>query len=319
MTHHTFLIEAKNVGERVDVFLSENLHPLSRSQAKKLIDEAKVLLKGKKIKPSYELRAGDVLEVEIPPPASSDVLPEELPLDILFEDEDIIVVNKSAGMVVHPGPGHQEGTLVNALLGHCKDLSGIGGELKPGIVHRLDKGTSGVMVAAKNDAAHLHLAAQFADRTIQKTYFAVVVGACKDLSGRIESSIGRSMSDRKKISSRTSKGRRALTEWRILERLGHSLSTLEIGLRTGRTHQIRVHMCEMGHPLVGDEVYGGRTRAKGIRDELLRDVILAFPRPALHSLKLRLLHPRTLESMLFTAPLAEDIEALLGRCREILK
>jgi 23S rRNA pseudouridine1911/1915/1917 synthase len=223
------------------------------------------------------------------------------------------VINKSVDMVVHPAPGNFTGTLVNALLAHCKDLSGIGGELKPGIVHRLDKGTSGVMVVAKNDAAHLGLSQQFKDRTVTKIYGALVYGAPKD-RGRIDKEIGRSLGDRKKMSTETKKGRAAYTEWKVLERYGKYLSWLEVNLGTGRTHQIRVHLTDLGHPLVGDSQYG-RGGPHRVPEGLLREALEGFERPALHAWKLSFKHPRTREVLEFEAPIPNDLQELLEKLR----
>lgn len=301
----------------MDVFVSSKIDGVSRSRAKHLIEDGLVRLDGHAVKASHCVASGDRVVVEIPPPAAPSAESEEIPLDVIYEDADIIVVNKPAGMVVHPAAGHPRGTLVNALLAHCKDLSGIGGELKAGIVHRLDMGTSGAIIAAKNDAAHHSLASQFKDRTVRKIYIALVIGSMRGDSGIIDASIGRSLRDRKRISSHTKKGREALTEWRVLERFGKGLSLLEVRILTGRTHQIRVHLAEAGHPLAGDPVYGGPRKAKMIADPRVREVIQNFLRPALHAQRMEITHPRTNRRMEFEAKLPKDIERLLGELRRL--
>jgi 23S rRNA pseudouridine1911/1915/1917 synthase len=301
---------------RLDVYLAESDLGLTRSHAKQLIEKGFVQVKGKRAKASLHLEEGDVVHVTIPPPESYDVQAEDIPLDVIFEDEDVIVINKPVGMVVHPAVGNFSGTLVNALLGHCKDLSGIGGELKPGIVHRLDKGTSGIMVAAKNDQAHQNLSKQFMDRTVTKIYGALVYGVPQTESGVIDKPIGRSMKDRKRMSTRTSKGRIALTEWKVLERFNNYLVWLEVNLGTGRTHQIRVHLSAMGHPLVGDDTYG-RGGPNRVKAGNLRKLVAVFDRPALHAWKLGFDHPRTGERVELEATLPNDLVELLERLRGV--
>lgn len=306
-----------DAGKRVDVFVSSKLSDLTRSRVKGLIDEGHVKVNGKPVKASQKVSPGDEISVEIPPLAEPSAGPEDIPLDILFEDSDIIVVNKSAGLVVHPAAGHETGTLVNALLHHCKDLSGIGGELKAGIVHRLDLGTSGVIVAAKNDAAHHSLADQFQNRSVDKIYGALVFGRMRDMSGSMDFPIGRSEGDRKRHSSYTRKGREAYTEWRVLEEFSGPLSWLEVTIGTGRTHQIRVHLSEVGHPLVGDPLYGGGKKLNRVTSDDVRNVIAALDHPALHSWKLTLDHPRSGERMTFEAPIADDLNGILVELRKI--
>ena len=298
---------------RLDAFVSSSVVGLTRSRAKALIEGGFVVINGLSAKAARSVAAGDRVTVEVPPPRPPTALPEEIPLDVIYEDGDIIVVAKRAGMVVHPSAGHPGGTLVNALLAHCGDLSGVGGELRAGIVHRLDRGTSGCIVAAKNDAAHHALAAQFKARTVSKVYLALVFGSMKGESGRFEQPIGRSTGDRKRMSARTAKGRASLTEWRVVERVGRELSWLEIALRTGRTHQIRVHFAEAGHPLVGDDVYGGSKRASRLPPGDIRGVVEAFGRPALHAWKLSIDHPKSGKRMEFISPLPEDISGLLAQ------
>ncbi len=310
---HIITVEDEGAGMRVDAFIAARVEGLTRSQVKRLLDEECVRVDGKQVKASYAVEAGEVIDVCVPPPREPSAIAQEIPLDVLHEDADIIVVNKPAGMVVHPAAGHPDGTLMNALLAHCDDLSGIGGELKAGIVHRLDVGTTGVIVAAKNDAAHQKLSDQFQARTVLKIYGALVFGAMPERSGRIESELGRCEGDRKKISSHTRKGRIAITEWRVLDQLPGPTSWLEIRLHTGRTHQIRVHLAEENHPLVGDPLYGGARKLKRITDATVEKLVAPIDRPLLHAWRLGLDHPRTGERMEFVAPLPEDIEDALFR------
>ncbi len=298
------------------MYLASSNLDISRSRIKQLIEEGLVTVGGRQAKASYHVRAGDAIEVNIPTPREAIAEPEDIPLDVIYEDGDIIVVNKPVGMVVHPAAGNLRGTLVNALLGHCTDLSGIGGELKPGIVHRLDKDTSGVMVVAKTDPAHLYLSRQFKARLVKKIYGAVVYGAPKGDAGTIDKPIGRSMTDRKRMSTRTKKGRIARTEWRVVERFGKYLAWLMITLKTGRTHQIRVHLADIGHPLVGDPTYG-RGGPHRVPEGALRDAIAGFSRPALHAWKLGFTHPRKHQWMEFEAPLPSDINNFLEQLRHI--
>lgn len=296
---------------RLDVFLTSELKNFTRARIQKLIDDGFVLVNGCESKSSHKIKRADKISVEVPPPETHDLTPEEIPLNVLYEDSDIIVVNKPADMVVHPACGNWKGTLVNALLAHCKDLSGVGGVIKPGIVHRLDRGTSGVIVAAKNDQSHLELSRQFKDRTVKKIYKALVYGAVKNDSGVIDTPIGRSVRDRKKFSTRTRKGRVALTEWNVVKRYNNDLTLVEIKLKTGRTHQIRVHFAEAGHPLVGDHVYGSARQQKRVSDERRRKVVSSFGHPALHAARIGFEHPTKKEWMEFEAPLPPDFKELL--------
>lgn len=316
---HHIIVSSEQAGMRLDALVAAAVPAVSRSRAKRLIDEGLVLVNGAVKKASHLIVEGEKIAVEIPPPREASAAPQPIPLDVLFEDADIIVVNKHAGMVVHPAAGHPDGTLVNALLFHCGDLSGIGGELKAGIVHRLDAGTSGAIIAAKNDEAHRALAAQFKVRSVQKIYLALVFGAMRAEAGRFDQPIGRSRGDRKRMSAHTRKGRDSLTEWRVAERFGKALSWIEIRLRTGRMHQIRVHFAEAGHPLVGDPLYGGQRKAGRLPPGGLRDIAQVFPRPALHAWKLAIDHPRTNERMEFVAPMPHDIQVLLKKLRGVLR
>jgi len=287
-------------GQRVDFVLSQQMG-ISRSQAQRWIAAERVRLNGRVPRPSGRVRSGDEIDAEPPEPVASIVAPEAIPLSILYEDEDLIVVDKRAGLVVHPAPGHPSGTLVNALLHHCRDLAGVGGVLRPGIVHRLDRGTSGVLVVAKSDAAHTGLAEQFHDHSIEREYRALVRCLPGADSGRVDRPIGRHPRDRKRMSVRFRFGREAHTAWRVLRRFPTSLRTwLAVLPETGRTHQIRVHLASAGMPIVGDSVYG---RSKRTEDN--------FGRPALHAQVLGFRHPRTGEHLRFEAPLPEDLENLL--------
>jgi len=301
--------------ERLDMAVAWLFPKISRSAAKRLIEAGNVSLnRDKAEKPSIKVKEGDIISITVPPSRALPLEGEALELDILYEDKDIIVVNKQAGLVVHPGAGVKKGTLVNAILHHCKDLSGIGGVLRPGIVHRLDKGTSGVMVIAKNDAAHLDLSAQFKARQVEKRYLALVYGRLATDSGEIVAPIGRHRVDRKKMSTVTNKGRAALTQYTVKERFGRELTYVDIKLGTGRTHQIRVHFSHLGHPLVGDDLYGGKA-IKRLFNELLLSIVKIFNRPFLHSHKLGFKHPETGKYMEFTAGLPSDMETLLNELR----
>jgi 23S rRNA pseudouridine1911/1915/1917 synthase len=290
----TFHLDETQGGERLDQFLRAQLPEHSRAFLQKLIEDKHVLVSGRPAKASYTVRAGDSITVEIPPPHPLETQPEKITLDVLFEDDDLIVLNKPAGMVVHPAAGNFTGTLVNALLHHCRGkLAGIGGVERPGIVHRLDKGTSGCIVVAKTDVAHQSLVAQFKSRRVKKIYRAVCLGRLARPTGKIETDIGRSNRDRKKMSATARRGRPALTEYRVLKQHA-DCALVELTLHTGRTHQIRVHMAHIGHPLVGDATYG---RAK-----------IPVERPLLHAYKLGFTHPRTGLYQEFTAPMPADFK-----------
>ena len=251
----------------------------------------------------------------IPAPKPAGALPEDIPLRIVHEDPFLLVVDKPAGMVVHPAAGHSGGTLVNALLHHCRDLSGIGGVLRPGIVHRLDKETSGLLVVAKSDEAHRGLAGQFKRREVRKTYQAIVYGDPKTDGGRIEAPVGRHPTDRKRMSTQSRRGKGAATVWRVRERFG-AFSLLEVEIETGRTHQIRVHLADIGHPVVGDRIYGGAGRSRTVADPGVRARIRALDRQALHARRLSFAHPVTGEALQFTAPLPEELASLCASLRE---
>lgn len=302
---------------RLDQFISLQYKDITRSQAKRLVETDNVIVNGVIChKPSHEIKEGDKVEVNIPEPKMTKTEPEEIVLEILYEDADIIVINKSAGMVVHPAAGNLRGTLVNALLHHCKDLSGIGGELRPGIVHRLDKGTSGVMVVAKNDSAHQNLSAQFKSRTVEKRYYALLFGKVPTESGVINIPIGRHVSDRKKMSVKTSRGRTAETHYNVIDRTGSELTFVDVRLATGRTHQIRVHFSHMGHPLIGDDLYGSKA-IKRLKNKELIDIVKSLSRPFLHAYKLVINHPKNGKQMVFTAKLPGDLTEVLNGLHKI--
>jgi 23S rRNA pseudouridine1911/1915/1917 synthase len=301
------IVPAEEAGVRIDRYLTGVLAGQSRSQIQRLIKDGKVTVAGAAVAANRVVRTGDAIAVDIPQPVSATPQPEDLDLEILYEDADLVVVNKPAGMVVHPAAGHAQGTLVNALLHQVKDLSGIGGELRPGIVHRLDRGTSGVMVVAKNDRAHGELARQFHDREVEKEYVALVWGVVQ-AGRRIDLPIGRDPADRKKMSARARRARSAAT--RVTAALHMPGCTLiHVAIATGRTHQIRVHLSEIGHPIVGDAVYGGlRRRVAGD----LRPV-LALDRPFLHAGRLVFHHPADGRKMAFEAPLPPDLQTVLDQ------
>lgn len=299
-------IDAEQAGQRLDHVLVAQVAGQSRSQIQRLIRDGLVLVGGRASKPNYVTRAGDVVAVELPDPVPAAPQPEAIPVEVLYEDADIIVVNKPAGMVVHPAPGHAGGTLVNALLHHVDDLSGVGGELRPGIVHRLDRGTSGVMVVAKHDAAHQELSRQFHDREVEKEYVALVWGLVHQ-GKRIEDAIGRDPHDRQKMSNRSRRARTAVTRVTHAEFL-NGVSYLHVAIATGRTHQIRVHLSGIGHPIVGDSTYGGIRRQMAAH---LRPV-LRLERPFLHARRLAFMHPTEAgRRMEFEAPLPDDLQGVL--------
>lgn len=304
-----FHADAAASGIRIDFFLARHLPDCSRSFASRLIADACVRVNGQAQKPSYRLKPGDVVSGRIPAPQPAGYLPEPIPLQVLYEDPDIVVINKPPGLVVHPAPGHYSGTLVNGLLYHCPDLGGIGAELRPGIVHRLDKDTSGTLVVAKNAAALEHLAGQFKNRTVGKDYLALVHGAMAAESGTIRLPIGRHPVDRKRMSTRSRRGREAETGWRVVRRLAGA-SLLELRLKTGRTHQIRVHCGAIGHPIIGDPVYGRRQPAG---DSAGKQAVLgSIRRQMLHAWRLEINHPRSGARMRFESPLPEDMQRLIA-------
>ncbi len=303
----TFAVEKSLPAWRLDTYLREKFPAASRGALQRLIEQGHIRVNGRIVKPTHRPRAGEQIEVHWPEAKPAEARPEAMPLDILFEDQSLLVLNKPAGLVVHPAAGHEEHTLVNALLHHCRgSLSGIGGIARPGIVHRLDKDTSGCLVVAKNDETHLALSAQFAKRQVEKIYNAIVCGELARESGEIRAAIARHPSHRKRMAARDDdSGRAAHTSYRVLERL-NSATLVEAQLHTGRTHQIRVHFQFLGHPLVGDEIYGAR---QNVRLKELTNY--AAPRVMLHARELSFVHPRTDEEMTFEAPLPEDFREAL--------
>ena len=301
MDENTVFISARESGERLDALLAHTLPQLTRSGAQKLLDAGLVTLSGAALKKNYRTREGEEYCVILPEAAEVPLIAQDIPLDIVFEDTDVIVVNKPRGMVVHPAPGHPDGTLVNALLYHCGDtLSGIGGERRPGIVHRIDKDTSGLIIAAKNDAAHQALAAQLADRSLSRVYEAVVRGRMREECGTIDKPIGRHPTDRKRMAVTNQNSRPAQTDWRVLARY-NGYTHVECSLRTGRTHQIRVHMASVGHPLLGDFTYGAPSPEKGLVGQCL------------HARRLKFVHPTTGEHIELETPLPDYFAEVLSR------
>ena len=304
------IAEDADVGERLDRFVSVGAD-ITRSAATKLIEDNNVQLGGAGASKNYRMRRGDSVEVTLPTPAPTETVPENIPLDVIYEDEDIIVINKPVGMVVHPAAGNPTGTLVNALLYHCGDsLSGIGGVVRPGIVHRIDKNTSGLLVVAKNDEAHLFLSEQLKGHHVSRIYTAIAIGSFRETSGTVDAPIGRHPTDRKRmavIRDPALRARDAVTHWSVLsagECDGNAFSLVRCELETGRTHQIRVHMASIGHPLLGDDVYGGdHTRFQSKRKELICG-------QCLHAGELHLTHPRTRKEMTFRAPMPEEMQRI---------
>lgn len=302
--------------QRLDLFLGRHCPDLSRSRIQGLIRAGAVRVNGQPTRASYQIRPDDTIALNLPAPTELSVAPEDIPLDVIFEDEDLLVLNKGPGLTVHPAPGFWQGTLVNALLHHCRDLSGINGVLRPGIVHRLDRDTTGLLVVAKSDQAHRHLADQLQRRDLERRYTALVWGHLRLLQGRIEAPIGRHPRDRKRMGV-VAGGRAALTHYRVAEPLAF-LSLLDLRLETGRTHQIRVHLQHLGHPVFGDPVYGGRSPIRGLSPaQRLRagELLQLLPRQALHARSLRFAHPRSGEFIELSAPLPADMEALLAAAR----
>lgn len=301
------------IPERLDRFLAEALPELTRSQLKRLIEEGQVLVNGVQVKAGLKLRGGEQLAIRLPEPEQIEAVPEDIPLTVLYEDAHLIVIDKPAGLVVHPAPGHRGGTLVNALLHHCQDLAGIGGSLRPGIVHRLDKETSGVLVATKDDAAHQGLARQFKLHTINRRYLALVHGKVEAERGTIDREIGRHPIERKKMSSSSRSGRRAVTHWQVRERFDSDrLTLLELRLETGRTHQIRVHLSELGLPVVGDPVYGRSGQVRKASDPQLRTLLSGLQRQFLHARLLGFVHPVSGTYLEFEAPLPVELSGILA-------
>jgi len=308
----TILIEKSDDGKRLDTVVSAHLPECSRSFAAARIREGDFIIDGNLKKPGYRVKTGETITGQIPPPETIDYDPEPIDLDILYEDKDIIVVNKQPGLVVHPAPGHYTGTLVNGLLYHCPDIEGIGGKIRPGIVHRLDKDTSGVIVVAKNDAAHNHLSDQFKSRETKKEYLALVYGLVKENSGEINLPVGRHPTDRKKMSTNSRHGKSAITFWSVKERF-EGATLLSLNIKTGRTHQIRVHCATMHHPVVGDTIYAGRKAGKGLSGpKQVVDLLKSAKRQMLHAFRIQFVHPKNGETMTLEAALPEDMVKLLS-------
>ena len=306
-------------GWRVDKFLAACFPDISRSQIQRIIETENVMCDDVTIADNaYKVKEGESFVLSVPEVIDAKPLPQDIPLDILYQDSDIAVVNKPAGMVVHPGAGVADGTMVNALLFHCTDLSGIGGVKRPGIVHRIDKETSGILVVAKNDNAHRFLCEQFAEHSIERTYFAFVFGVPCPLGGIVRGNIGRSPYDRKKMAVVAKGGKPAVTHYQTVENFKGQAALVKCQLETGRTHQIRVHLTKIGHSLIGDKVYGaGRKIISNVVDEEKRLFVNHFPRQALHAQSLGSVHPQTKERMFFEAPLPDDLQHLLQVLRQI--
>ena len=300
------LLRADRAGERADQLIARLAPGLTRSAAQRLLEEGAVTRNGRPVKKNYKAAEGDVLEVALPDPEPVEALPQDIPLDVVYEDGDVIVVNKPVGLVVHPAAGHPDGTLVNALLYHCgNSLSGINGALRPGIVHRIDRDTSGLIVAAKNDFAHQALAAQLADHSLYREYEAVCVGVLREDAGTVDAPIGRNPADRKKMAVDRKSGRPAVTHWSVLARYpGHT--HIRCRLETGRTHQIRVHLASMGHPLLGDTVYGAKRPVPGLAGQCL------------HARRLSFVHPRTGERLTLECPLPPWFEEVLTKLGKLV-
>lgn len=292
--------DADSAGRRLDAFIAEST-AFSRSAVQRMIEAGDILLNGREAPAKTKLRPGDEISITPPPPAITDIVPQDIPIDIVYQDADIAVVNKPKGMVVHPAAGNPDGTLVNAIMYHIKDLSGVGGEVRPGIVHRIDRMTSGLLVVAKNDAAHVFLSDQLKTHSVSRVYYALCEGNFREDSGTVDAAIARSRTDRKRMAVDPA-GRRAVTHWRVLERFGDA-TFLRLELETGRTHQIRVHMSHIKHPIIGDEVYGRGKNRLGIVGQ------------ALHAGELKLIHPSTGEEMTFKAELPEEFSAALEKLR----
>ncbi|MFV0342031.1 MAG: RluA family pseudouridine synthase [Anaerocolumna sp.] len=297
-----FTVETEDEGIRIDKFLADNQEDLTRTFLQKLIKDEMVLVNQKPVKVNYKVNAMDYITIVLPPPIDLSIEPEDIPLDILYEDKDIVVINKGKGMVVHPAAGHYTGTLVNALLFHCKeDLSGINGVLRPGIVHRIDMNTTGVLVVCKNDKSHQFIAEQLKVHSITRKYEAIVYNTFKTLEGTVEGPIGRHPIDRKKMAINQKNGKHAVTNYKVIENMGGKYARVECSLLTGRTHQIRVHMASIGHPLLGDEVYGNAKNPFHLEGQALHARVLGF------------IHPTTKEYMEFEAPLPDYFLNLLQK------
>lgn len=309
------VVPPKQSRERLDVYLTHQIQNATRNKVQQAINEGLVLVDGKQVKPSHPVAPGETIEVTLPRPPRPEAVPENIPLDIVYEDDDLIVVNKPAGMVTHPAYGNYTGTLVNALLYRTQELSRVKHRLRPGIVHRLDKDTSGLLVVAKTDAAHHLLAKQFSARTIDREYWALVWGKFKKPKGVIEASLGRSKKDRRKVTV-TTEGKHAITEYEVLKEFDF-LSLVRLKLKTGRTHQIRVHLMHVGHPVFGDPTYGGRSHLwgglSGKKAQHAANLLKIITRQALHAKTIGFIHPTTQQAMKFDSELPEDMRAVLEK------
>ena len=296
MNEYKIKEEQQNI--RLDKIISELEQDISRTAIQRMIDEGNILVNGEKVKTSYKVVVGDLITIQDEEPQETDLIPQDIPLDIIYEDNDILIINKEKGMVVHPGAGNPDGTLVNAIMAKCKDsLSGIGGKIRPGVVHRIDKDTSGLVIIAKNDKTHIDISEQIKNRDVEKTYLALVRGKIKENEAVINMPIGRSSKDRKKMAV-DKKGKEAITEFKVLARYS-GFTYIEVKIKTGRTHQIRVHMAEIGYPIVGDEVYSNGRNPFDVKGQML------------HAAKLGFIHPTTKEKVVFEAPLPEYFENVL--------
>ena len=305
----TLAVDEAGAGERLDRWLARAMPETSRARLQAVIAAGGVLVDGRSARPSLRLKAGQSVSVRLPAPRPAEPVAEDIPITVVHEDRHLLVVDKPAGLVVHPGAGRASGTLVNALLHRVRDLSGIGGVLRPGIVHRLDRGTSGLLVVAKDDATHLALSRQFSGRTVEKEYLAIVLGVPRAAEGTIDAPIGRDPVHRQRMSVRAPRGRAARSTYRVLEALDGA-ALLRVRIATGRTHQIRVHLAALGHPVAGDATYGGRRSPASRRPEV-RAALEALARPALHAARLAFTHPATGERLSFESPLPADLQALV--------
>ncbi len=314
---YTDQIRSEQIKLRIDKFIADNYAQFSRAQIQKLIENGCVFVDDEMIADkNFKTRLGDVYQISLPPPVEAEPVAQDIPLNILYEDDDLIVVNKPAGMTVHPAAGAYKDTLVNALLYHCKGtLSGIGGVARPGIVHRIDRNTSGVLVVAKNDVTHRYLAEQFFEHSIERTYYAVVYGIPQPPKGTIEGNIARSPYDRKKMAIVQNGGKNAVTHYEVMESYKNAAALVKCNLETGRTHQIRVHLSSIGHNLIGDDVYVKAKKSSVLLPEILKNYVNTFPRQALHAYSLGFIHPKTKKFLSFKAEMPDDMQELISKLR----
>ncbi|MCK8600708.1 RluA family pseudouridine synthase [Desulfoferrobacter suflitae] len=310
---HVLVAGEQDVGVRLDLFLCRVIDCFSRSQFKKMIQEQRVLVNHLHNKPSYELKAGDIIRVRLPSTKQDDALvPEKMPLDILYEDDELLVVNKAPGIVVHPGAGHERGTLIHGILAHAPKLAMQGAPRRPGIVHRLDRDTSGAMVVAKTERAYLSLIRQFKEHTVKKFYMALAYGNFAEREGEIRVPLGRHPTERKKIAVLPNRGREAVTRWQLEKQWEEAVALLLVTIETGRTHQIRVHLAHVNHPVVGDQTYGGgKKRARSLRRKQIQDLLVGVDRQMLHAWRLAFCHPVSHADLCFEAPLPDDFKGIL--------